>query len=158
MEKMRSHNLVVRGGMMLGEVVTKICFPGLLVNDELALLYLILDPMEAHVNGLGLFLFDLLVGKTDCHRIVDLDWGRRLGVAHVDEGLLDGDGFLTIEVGAANLHLHGRAHDMPEDLAEGMEGAIGCGLGGGGFSRIKGVVTKEVVTSCSALGLWLRQV
>jgi len=45
--------LVMRWGMMLGEVVRKIGDPALPVNLELALRHPVTDPVETHVDGLG---------------------------------------------------------------------------------------------------------
>ena len=52
------------------------------VNDELALLGLVLNPIKSHVNGLGPFLFDGAVGESDGKGVVDLHGNRRLGMTH----------------------------------------------------------------------------
>jgi hypothetical protein len=46
----RSHQFVMGWGMVLGEVIGEIVFTGTPMNNELALLDSIADPVESHVN------------------------------------------------------------------------------------------------------------
>ena len=47
---------------MLVEVVTKVSTAGFPINEKMALLGAVLDPIEAHVDGFGSFLFGRAVG------------------------------------------------------------------------------------------------
>ena len=73
---------VVRGGMMLGEIVGIILLAWAPVDQKLALVNWVPDPIEAHVNCFGSALFDLVEGQADCHFIVGLNGSGRLRVAH----------------------------------------------------------------------------
>ena len=49
----RSHNTVMGGGVVLGEIVTKVSAAGFPINEKLALPGAVLDPIEAHIDGFG---------------------------------------------------------------------------------------------------------
>ena len=66
------------------------------VNDELALLGLVLNPIKLHVNGLGPFLFDGVVGESNGKCVVDLHGSRRLWMHLFLERLSERNGLLTI--------------------------------------------------------------
>ena len=66
-----SYLTVVGGGMMLGVIVTKIVGAGAPVDDKLSLAGPVLDPIEAHVDGFGSFLFDGVVGEALSSGVVD---------------------------------------------------------------------------------------
>jgi hypothetical protein len=63
------------GGMMLGEIISKVGGSWSPVNIELFLCYAILDPVESHIHCFGFLLFDLFVGKTVCGGVVNLYYG-----------------------------------------------------------------------------------
>jgi hypothetical protein len=50
-------------------------------NYKLALADTVANPVKAHVNGLGSFLLDSVVGDAGGSAVVSLDWGGGLGVA-----------------------------------------------------------------------------
>ena len=77
---------VVGSGVVFGVVVTKVDDPGRVVDEKLLLALAVLDPVEAHVDGFGSFLFDGFVGEPHRCSVVDLDRGGRLGMAHFVEG------------------------------------------------------------------------
>ena len=60
----RAHQAVMCRRLVLGELFTKVSAAGFPINEKLALLGAVLEPIEAHVNGFGSFLFDRVVGKT----------------------------------------------------------------------------------------------
>jgi hypothetical protein len=64
--------------MMLGEVVSLIGFAWFPVDDELALVNLVPDPVETHVHGFGLALFDRVVGYAFSELVVGLNGCGRL--------------------------------------------------------------------------------
>ena len=103
--------------MVLGVVVPKIDVAWSVVDKELLLGLSILDPVEAHVDGFGSFLFDGFVGESDGGGVVDLHGGGRLGMTHFDECRSDGDGFLAVEESGSYFGLGGGRHDRLDDEA-----------------------------------------
>jgi hypothetical protein len=57
-------------GMMLGKVVGEIVFTCTPMNNELALLDSVADPVEAHVYGFGSTLFDCLLEMPVAHALL----------------------------------------------------------------------------------------
>ena len=47
-------------------------------NVELFLMHMITDPIKAHIDGLGSFLFDGVIGNTSGCAIISLNRGGRL--------------------------------------------------------------------------------
>jgi len=88
--------LVVRWGMMLGEVVRKIGDPALPVNLELALRHPVTDPVETHVDGLGAALLDSVACDATGAFIVGDEGGGWLIVTQVSKCGADSAGFLAI--------------------------------------------------------------
>ena len=68
-----SDESVVRRRMMLGELVTEVGSAGFTLREELLLAFLILDPIEAHVNSFGALLFNGAVGKAFGGGVVNAD-------------------------------------------------------------------------------------
>ena len=58
----RAHKAVMSRIVVLVEVVTKVSTAGFPINEKMALLGAVLDPIEAHVDGFGSFLFGRAVG------------------------------------------------------------------------------------------------
>ena len=87
---------------MLGVVIGKIVRSGPPVDQELPLAGPVLDPVESHVDGRGSFLLDGVSRKSFCGGVLDLDGGWRLGMTHLVESCLNGDGFLSVHVGRRN--------------------------------------------------------
>ena len=56
-------------GVMLGKLVTNIGAARAPVNEEMDMTGAILNPIKAHVNGFGYFLFDGVIGKTCGSRV-----------------------------------------------------------------------------------------
>ena len=71
---LRSHNTVMGRRVVLGELVTEVSASGFLINEKLVLPGAVLDPIEAHIDGFGYFLFDCAVCKAFRGRVVDADW------------------------------------------------------------------------------------
>jgi hypothetical protein len=82
--------------MLLGKVVCVVVFAQFPIDAELILLQAATDPVKAHVYGLGLALFDGVVGNAAGGRVVCFDWSIGLRMTHVQEGLMDGTDFLVI--------------------------------------------------------------
>ena len=85
--------------VVLGEVVTEVSAAGFPINEKLALLCAVLDPIEAHVNGFGCFLFDCAVGKSFSSGVFEADCIQWLRVSEFCEGSAHRHGLLTIMEG-----------------------------------------------------------
>ena len=59
---------------MLGEIVTEVSASGFAINEKLALPGVVLDPIEAHIDGFGSFLLYGAVCETVRSRVFDADW------------------------------------------------------------------------------------
>ena len=70
----RSNNMVVVRRVVLGELVTKVSASGFPINEKLTLPGAFLDPIEAHFDGFGYFIFYFAVDKAFRGRVVDADW------------------------------------------------------------------------------------
>ena len=104
---------------MLGEVIGKFFSSLLPVEAELVLFYAAAHPVEAHVKIFGA-LPAYIVGEDAVGGCaVGLDWGRRLRVAHFDEGRSDGNSLLSVEENCSSLGLCGGSHDGADGLTFG---------------------------------------
>ena len=70
----RTHKAVMGRRVVLGEVVTVVSASGFPINEKLAFPGAVLDPIEAHVDGYGYFLFDRDVGKAFRGGVVNAYW------------------------------------------------------------------------------------
>ncbi len=71
-EEVWPHSAVVGSRVMLGVIIGKIVCSGPPVDQELPLAGPVLDPVESHVDGLGSFLFDGVVGESLGSGVIDL--------------------------------------------------------------------------------------
>ena len=76
----------MRRRKMLGKIIGKIVDAFFPMHDELSEADSVANPIEAHVNGFGLFLLDCVIDNLLGACIVSLDWGSRLRMAHFVEG------------------------------------------------------------------------
>ena len=81
MEVCGAHVDVVGGRMVFCVVVGQVGCSWSPVDVELALLDPVLQPVEAHVDGLGAFLFDGVCEDTMACGIVGLEWCGWLGMS-----------------------------------------------------------------------------
>ena len=84
----------------------------------------ILNPIKAHVNGFGYFLFDGVIGKTCGSGFVYTERGRRLGVSELGKAGANGNELLAVEKSGTNFGFGGGGHEIGEDLGKGEDGAI----------------------------------
>jgi hypothetical protein len=82
------------GGMMLGEVVSKVFASGFPEDVELALEDAVADPVVSHVHVAGFVLLDGIVGETGCGGVIGLNRCSWLRIPHVLEGLAQDQSFL----------------------------------------------------------------
>jgi hypothetical protein len=76
-----AHALMVMGWVMLGEVVSEVVCTFLPAYFELFLCIAVSDPVEVHVDCLGSFLLDSIVGNALCAFVIGYHDGGRLGVS-----------------------------------------------------------------------------
>jgi hypothetical protein len=85
------------GWVVLGEVIGLVGSSRFPVDVELILANPILNPIETHVNGFGVFHLYSIVGDACSGAIVGLDGSGWLGMAKLGEGSPEGTGLLGIE-------------------------------------------------------------
>jgi len=85
------------GGMVFGEIICTVGRAQLPENVKLALPDMILDPIELHVNGLGLLLFYGVIGNAASGAVVCLEWCGWLWVAKFIQGNVHGANGLCIQ-------------------------------------------------------------
>ena len=76
-----ANSAMVGSWMMLCPVVGVVVGSGFPVDDELALLDTVFEPVESHVDGFGAFLLDCVIGDALSTSVVSLDRSWWLGMA-----------------------------------------------------------------------------
>ena len=107
-----AHATMMAGGVMLGEVVSKIVGPGLPVDKKLALSDAVADPVEAHVNCFGSSLFDSVIDDAFSSGIVSFDGSGWLRPAHLFQGGSKGSALLGILEQGTNFGFSGGGQDL----------------------------------------------
>ena len=154
----RSHNKVMGRRVVLGEVVNEVSASGFTINEKLAYPSAVLDPIEAHIDGFGSFLFDCAVGKAFRGRVVDADWSRWLRVPEFLEGSAYWHGLLAIVKGGTDLGFSGGRHHVVEDLGDSMDRAVERGVSERWLVRVSVLVAKEIVATDAAASAWFGKV
>ena len=131
------HLLVMRWGVMFGMIIYQILGSRSSVNDKLALLGPILDPIKTHVNSLGSFLFYGAIGESDSKSVVDLHGSGRLGMPHFLKILAERDVFLPIDVGSSHFCFIRGAHDVAQYFGNDMDISVWWTLDGIGSIGIE---------------------
>ena len=101
-EKVGSHKAVMGGGMVFGKVISKIIHARSPVDQELALAGPVLDPIKAHVDCLGSFLFESFIGKVLDSGVVNLHRDSWLEMPHFLQRGSNGHGFCAVDVGGGD--------------------------------------------------------
>ena len=130
-------------GMVLGKVISEVLGAGTPIHDVVSLADTILYPIKAHVHGFGLALAVFPVGDAGGAGVVSLDWSGRLLAAHLFQGNAQGSSVFGIVKKAGEFSFGGGGHDILEDDADGMEGAIVWGWCGRLLGRIGRFGAKE---------------
>jgi hypothetical protein len=65
-EKRGAHETMVTRGVMFRVIVAEVFGAWSPIYEELSLLFTVFEPVESHVQGLGAFLFDGVVGEAGC--------------------------------------------------------------------------------------------
>jgi hypothetical protein len=79
-----------------------------------------------------------------------LDGGRWLRTAKFDEHVADGDNILCVDKKGANFGFSNGGHNILEDLADGVDGAVEAGLVVWCFCGIVGFIAEEKVATNAA--------
>jgi len=124
MEVQRARAPVNGRSKVLCVVVGKIANVRLPLDDELAILDAILEPIETHVNGFGAFLFNRSIEDATGNTIVSCDDSGRLGPFHFMESLPEWDSGLGIDESRAGLGFSGQIEDVAHDASKDMESPI----------------------------------
>jgi len=124
MEAQRALDPVHGSCEVLRVVVGKIASARLPLDDELAVLDAILEPVEAHVDCFRAFLFHRSVEDSAGHAVVSCDESGGLGPSHFVESLADWDSGLGIDKGSAGLSFGNGREDIAHDASEDMQGSI----------------------------------
>ena len=80
MEIGRSDGAIMGCVVMFREIISLVESSGTPINLELALSDAVFDPIEAHVDGLGVLLLDGVIANAGGGAIVRLDGSGRLGM------------------------------------------------------------------------------
>ena len=76
---------MVRRGLLLGEVVSKVVAAFAPMDDVLVLGNAVIDPIKMHVHGFGAALLDCVIDDARCARIVSLYWRGSLRVSEFEQ-------------------------------------------------------------------------
>ena len=120
----RSHNTVMVRRVVLGEIVTEVSAAGFPINEKLDFPGVVLDPIEAHIDGFGSFLLYGAVCKTFYGRVVDTDWSWWLQLPKFLEGSAYRHSLLSIVKSGIDFGFRGGRHHVVEDIRDGMDRAI----------------------------------
>ena len=116
--------MVMGRRVVLGEIVTEVSAAGSPINEKLASPGVVLDLIEAHIDGFGYFLLYCAVFETFRGRVVDTDWGWWLRVPEFLEGSAYWHGLLAIVKNGTNFGFSGGRHHVVGDLGDGMDRVV----------------------------------
>ena len=139
----RANKFVVSRAVVFCKIVSQISFSWDPIDLELALGTVVLEPVEAHVDGFGSVLLDGVVEDTIGSAVVGLDRGRGLFVSQFSDGDAVGDCRTGIEVACPDFSFCSGGEDILRDGGDGTEG---------GIEEFTVIVTKEEEASCLASG------
>jgi hypothetical protein len=127
--------MVGRGRMMLGKVVCMICLAFAPVNLKLDMADTVADPIEAHANGFGSFLFYGVGDDGAGGVVVGGHWCCRLRVPHFFKGYSQGTCFLSIVKQGAEFSFGGSWKQFVHDVTQDVDGTVG--FEGRGWRRLQ---------------------
>lgn len=153
MKVLVSHEFMMGGRMVLGEIIGTVEFSRRPVEIELLLGNAIFEPMITHVEGFGFFHANFGVENPVCSGIVGLkrSTGCRLRMAQFCESGEHWDGFLRVEKQTSGFGFRGRGSDCSNGFAENVNCTVGDRIGRGAGGTGKG--GEEKVTSSTAAGI-----
>jgi hypothetical protein len=138
--------------IVFGEVVSQIVRTTAPMDNEVALGNLILNPIEAHVNGFGATLLYSSVCDACSTGVISLDWAWWLGMAHVLERCAKPSSFFSIVKQSTEFRFSGRGDNHFHDRTWDMDIAIdwwwtGVAFNGGGVKW--GAVAQKEISTCT---------
>ena len=146
-------------GMVLGEIAGEIGVSYFPEDDNLALVDMILNPVESHVDGFGEELLDIIVGNTGSGGVVGGEGGGELWVSHFVYVIAEAGAILGFEEEPTNFGFGFQGHYVLDDGGDGVDVTVvgQCWIvksWGGAWSC--GFALREEVSSQAAVGLDLR--
>ena len=123
-------------GVVLGKVISKVLGAKTPIHDVVSLADTILYPIKPHVHGFGLALAGGPVGDDNGAGVVSLNRSGGLLAAHFSQGNAQGGSVFGIVKKAGEFSFGGGGHDILDDDADGIEGAIVGGWCGRLLGRI----------------------
>ena len=153
-EVVGAHCLMMRRGVMLGEIVGPISVAGPPKDMEITLARAVADPVKAHVNCFGAALFDGVIDNATGSIVVSLEWGGRLRVAQLLQGNANGANGLGVEEKGTQFSLGGTGDNLTHDLTQDMHGAVvrRCRISGSGRGSGPGAEEGVPCSAGAALG------
>ena len=103
---------------MFRPIVGVVCLAWAPVESELFLAFAVAQPVESHVHCFCSLGLDFAVDDCVGHRIVCLDWGGGLFVAHLLEDDADVYGFSCHDVEGSEFGFGSRGHDVFDDVCD----------------------------------------
>lgn len=143
---------VVGSGVVFGVIIGHVGFTATPDNFELALSNSAFDPVEAHVDGFGSFLFDGVVGNAEGSAVVGDNDSWWLWMAKFFQADAFGARVFGIEECSSELSFGCGRDNVFEDLAGDMNGTVGARW------FVRGEFSKEMVAGPTGLGFWLAEV
>ena len=161
--EIRGANLLMMGRwVMFSEIISFVQNASSPINVELALADAVANPIKAHVECFGSFLFDRVVGDSRGGTVVGLNGSGRLGMTKFFETHADRACFFAVVEEGSKLSFGGTGNDFAQDLAEDVDGTVGGWWGAvrrRGFGGVMGTTAEEVVSGgaraslgCSKVG------
>jgi hypothetical protein len=99
--------------MMFGKIISCVqnsLFP---IDVELALADAVTNPVEAHIDGFGSFLFDHVIGNAKGGTVlVSYDWSGRLGIAKFLKARMNWACFLAVVEESSKFGFSGTGYDF----------------------------------------------
>ena len=143
---------------MIDELVTKFSAARFPIQEEFILAFLILDPIEAHVNIFGAFLFNGVIGETFGSGVVVANRSWWVGMPQFSQGCTDGDGPFPIDKVGSGFGLSRVGHDVAHDIGDGGDGSAEVWAGGWRVMGMREAVTEEVLAAGTAAVVGLQEV
>ena len=143
----RSHDTVMVRRVVLGEIVAEVSAAGFPINEKLTFPGVVLDPIEAHFDGVGYIFLYVAICKNFRSSVVDKDWSWWLWVPEFLEGSAYRHGLLAVVKSGTDFSVSGGRHHVVKDIGDGMYRAIKKGVYERWLGRVSGVVAKKIVAT-----------
>jgi len=159
-EAERPNGAMMRGRMMLGEVIREIVFAATPADVELALTDAIAHPMAAHVHCLGASLLDGVVGDALCGVIVGANGSWSLFMAEFFKRVVQWHCVFAVVAKAAAFGFRSRTDDLSHDVGRCENWSVVRGRWIRRQRRLAGIgraIAETEMSSATRSGLGLRK-